>query len=66
MEQILAGLITYLMFGIYCHKNHGEPVSIKRVRELRLQIQNELRVSETQANLKIPKEQKQQRLHANT
>jgi len=66
MVQILAGLITYLLLAIHCHKNHGEPVSIKRVRELRLQIQNELRASETLANLKISKEQKQQRLHANT
>jgi len=66
MVQILAGLITYLLLAIHCHKNHGEPVSIKRVRELRLQIQNELRASETLSNLKIPKEQKQQCLHANT
>jgi hypothetical protein len=66
MVQILAGLITYLLLAIHCQKNHGEPVSIKRVRELRLQIQNELRDSETLANLKISKEQKQQRLHANT
>lgn len=40
--QILAGLITYLLLAIYCHKNHGERVSIKRVRELRIQIRNEL------------------------
>lgn len=66
MVQILAGLITYLLLAIHCHKNHGEPVSIKRVRELRLQIQNELRAPETPANLKISKEQKQLRLHANT
>jgi hypothetical protein len=66
MVQILAGLITYLLLAIHCHKNHGEPVSIKRVRELRLQIQNELRASERLANLEIPKEQKQQRSHANT
>jgi len=45
MVQILAGLITYLLLAIYCHKNHGEPVSIKRVRQLRIQIQNELRDS---------------------
>jgi hypothetical protein len=45
MVQILGGLITYLLLAIYCHKNHGEPVSIKRVRQLRIQIQNELRDS---------------------
>ena len=52
MVQILAGLITYLLLAIHCHKNHDEPVSIKRVRELRLQIQNELRASEALINIK--------------
>lgn len=66
MVQILAGLITYLLLAIYCHENHGEQVSIKRVRELRLQIQNELRASESPTNPKISKEQKQQRLYAST
>ena len=39
--QILAGLITYLLLAIYCHEEHGERVSIKRVRELRNNIRNE-------------------------
>lgn len=43
MIQILAGLITYLLLAIYCHREYKESVSIKRVRELRIQIQNELR-----------------------
>lgn len=43
MVQILSGLITYLLLAIYCRKNFGEKVSIKRVRELRIQIQNEIR-----------------------
>jgi hypothetical protein len=43
MVQMLAGLITYLLLAIYCHEQHNEKVSIKRVRELRIQIQNELR-----------------------
>jgi hypothetical protein len=43
MVQILGGLITYLLLAIYCHNKHNEPVTIKRVRELRIQIQNELR-----------------------
>jgi len=43
MVQILSGLITYLLLAIYCHEEHGEPVSIKRVRELRIKIQNETR-----------------------
>jgi len=45
MVQILAGLITYLLLAIYCHEQHNEKVSIKRVRQLRIQIQNELRSS---------------------
>jgi len=42
MVQILAGLITYLLLAIYCHEQYQEKVSIKRVRQLRIQIQNEL------------------------
>lgn len=43
MVQILAGLITYLLLAIYCHEQHKEKVSIKRVRELRNKIHNEAR-----------------------
>ena len=43
MVQILAGLITYLLLAIYCHEEHNETVSIRRVRQLRMQIRNELR-----------------------
>ncbi|GKT11008.1 hypothetical protein DSTSK_43130 [Desulforhabdus sp. TSK] len=46
MVQIMAGLITYLLLALYCHKHHNEKVSINRVRELRIQIQNEIRASE--------------------
>ena len=66
MVQILGGLITYLLLAIYCHKNHNESVSIKRVRELRIQIQNELRNSYGSTDLSIFKEQKRYRLHART
>jgi len=45
MVQILAGLITYLLLAIYCREQHNEKVSIKRVRELRINIQNEIRIS---------------------
>lgn len=41
LVQILAGLITYLLLAIYCHEEHGERVSINRVRELRNKIRNE-------------------------
>jgi hypothetical protein len=44
MVQILAGLITYLLLTIYCREQHNEKVSIKRVRELRIKIQNEIRL----------------------
>ena len=66
MVQILGGLITYLLLAIYCHKNHGEPVSIKRVRQLRIQIQNELRDSGSSTDSFFFKEQKRYRLHAKT
>lgn len=64
MVQILGGLITYLLLAIYCHKNHNEPVSIKRVRELRIKIQNELRNSKGSTDLIFFKEQKRYRSHA--
>jgi IS4 transposase len=60
MVQILAGLITYLLMAIYCHEQFNEPVSIKRIRQLRNAIQNELRVGEKNvwSNNLIIKEQK--------
>lgn len=45
MIQILSGLITYLLLAIYCREQHGEPVNIKRVRQLRNTILNESRVA---------------------
>ena len=45
MVQIISGLITYLLLAIYCREHHNEKVSIKRVRELRIKIQNETRVA---------------------
>jgi hypothetical protein len=42
MVQILAGLITYMLLAIYCREQHSERVNIKRVRELRIKIQNEM------------------------
>lgn len=43
MVQILGGLITYLLLSIYFRKHYNEKVTIKRVRELRIKIQNEFR-----------------------
>ncbi len=48
MVQILGGLITYLLMTIYCLKEFNEKVSIKRVRQFRIAIQNELRTNSTQ------------------
>ena len=65
MVQILAGLITYLLMAIYCHEQFNEPVSIKRIRQLRNTIQNELRAIEKNVwadNLII----KEQMLYAKT
>lgn len=46
MVQIISGLITYLLLAIYCHEQHGERVSIRRVRELRSDIINEALLDE--------------------
>ena len=54
MVQILSGLITYILLAIYCHEQHGEKVSIRRVRQLRIQIMNETRVMGKQEQHLIP------------
>jgi len=51
MVQILSGLITYLLLAIYCHEKHKEKVSVKRVRQLRISIQNELRAATLNAGI---------------
>jgi hypothetical protein len=67
MVQILAGLITYLLLAIYCHKHYQEKVSIKRVRQLRMQIQNELRTAPLCAeNINDIKEPDLENLYAKT
>ena len=43
MVQLLAGLITYLLLAIYCHDEFKEPVSLKRVRQLRNAFRTESR-----------------------
>ena len=57
MIQILAGLITYLLLSIYCRREHNETVSIKRVRQLRIKIQNE--ISSSNVNFSLPLVNKQ-------
>jgi hypothetical protein len=67
MVQILAGLITYLLLAIYCHKHYQEPVNIKRLRQLRTKILNELRQTQGK-NCRPPDfiEQGTRGLHAKT
>jgi len=63
-------LVGYKITGvkymaIYCHEQFNEPVSIKRIRQLRNSIQNELRAGEKNVwsdNLII----KEQMLYAKT
>lgn len=67
MVQILAGLITYLLLAIYCHSKFQEKVSIRRVRQLRTQIKNELRCwSSTSENQKFKKEHNLRNVRAKT
>jgi hypothetical protein len=42
MVQMLAGLITYILLAIYCHDQHHEKVSVKRLREISIKIRNEM------------------------
>ena len=73
MVQIFSGLITYLLLAIYCHEQHGETVSIRRVRELRTRIRNEaLQQAAEQGPAQNQKRKsrlrhrkRQKRLHAN-
>jgi hypothetical protein len=67
MVQILSGLITYLLLAIYCYEEHNEKVSIKRVRQLRIKIQNELLTSSVNTgNPQNFKEHNDWHLYANT
>lgn len=67
MVQILSGLITYLLLAIYCHNSFQEKVSIRRVRQLRTQIENELRRWPMGAEYQqYEKEQKLQNVSAKT
>jgi len=67
MVQILSGLITYLLLAIYCYEEHNEKVSIKRVRQLRIKIHNELLTSSVNTGkLQNFKEHNDWHLYANT
>ncbi len=66
MVQILSGLITYLLLVIYCREQHNEKVSIKRVRELRIKIQNETRAASRSTASSISENDKISNIYANT
>jgi hypothetical protein len=67
MVQILSGLITYILLVIYCHDQHQEKVSVKRLREISINIRNEMSiydiVNETSVWIYQPPNQDQS--HAN-
>ena len=62
MVQLLSGLITYLLLAIYCREQYNEPVSIRRVRELRHQIANEAAEGHSQGPRKNGSPRKTKRL----
>jgi hypothetical protein len=64
MVQLLGGLITYLLLAIYCREQHGEKVSIHRVRELRMQIANEAAELQSHKKTRKSKPLKRRRRHA--
>lgn len=43
--QLLSGMITYILFLIYCSTNFNEPPNVKRLRELRWIIRTEAIIS---------------------
>jgi hypothetical protein len=43
--QLLTGMITYMLFVLYCDQNFDERPSVKRLRELRWRIRNEATIS---------------------
>jgi hypothetical protein len=67
MVQILGGLITYLLLAIYCREQYQEKVSIRRVRQLRIKIQNEARSTDSvDPEIHHVKEHMKNQLHAKT
>jgi len=51
MVQMLAGLITYILLAIYCQNQHHEKVSVKRLREISINIRNEMTIEDIVANI---------------
>ena len=53
MVQMLSGLITYILLAIYYHDQHQEKVSVKRLREISINIRNEMSIEDTQNALNL-------------
>lgn len=68
MVQMLAGLITYLLLAIYCHTEHHEKVSVKRLREICIKIRNEMSLDDivNETGLWIYQPSKSMAPHAST
>ena len=64
MVQLLSGLITYLLMAAYCRKHYNEPVSVVRLRQIRIEIRNELRKSDSEITLMVVKELTEKILYA--
>ena len=43
--QLLAGLVTYLLLVLYFHQKFGEKPSIRRLRELRRHLRQEVAIN---------------------
>ena len=67
MVQMLAGLITYILLAIYCHDQHHEKVSVKRLREISINIRNEMNIADivNQTGVWLYQPTKQDQLYAN-
>ena len=67
MVQMLAGLITYVLLAIYCHDQHHERVSVKRLREISINIRNEMSFEDivNKTGVWYYQPPKQDRLYAN-
>ena len=67
MVQMLAGLITYILLAIYCHDQHHEKVSVKRLREISINIRNEMNIADivNQTGVWLYQPPKQDQLYAN-
>ena len=67
MVQMLAGLITYILLAIYCHDQHHEKVSVKRLREISINIRNEMTIEDivNQTGVWLYQPSNQDQSHAN-